>query len=241
MFMRSHKEERIRNTHAVWLVSGASDWLGGGADEPMGVTELSRCVTRRVRTVSCQHHGHRQELHDKSTMCFTCHIALGVDSAPWRGGLERPNLTQKGHRDDDTPSSFRLVRTVKRTSFEDRWRDHVNKRPVLGWRIGSGAPSVHVLIRSKDRSQSRAQRLERAPVDVLAPGPDHEPLANRLYLKHRDFSGARDVGSLALVAGRLSVVVVHRDTLRSVEIVSRCVEEDRSRQSPPSSCGPPRG
>ena len=36
-----------------------------------------------------------------------------------------------------------------------------------------------------------AKRFERAPVDVLAPGPDHEPLPSWLYLKQSDFLAHR--------------------------------------------------
>ena len=66
-----------------------------------------------------------------------------------------------------------------------------------------------------------APRLERAPVDVPAPGPDHEPLPRRLYLQQSDLLAHLECRITALLAGRLSVVVVHRDTLGSVEFVSR--------------------
>ena len=81
-----------------------------------------------------------------------------------------------------------------------------------------------MLKRSKDQANPAAQCLERAPVDVPAPCPDHEPLPRRLYLRQSDF-WRTGRGITALVAGRLSVVVLHRDTLRSVEVVSRKVKK----------------
>ena len=74
-----------------------------------------------------------------------------------------------------------------------------------------------MLKRSKDQANPAAQCLERAPVDVPAPCPDHEPLPRRLYLRQSDF-WRTGRGTTALVARRLSVVVLHRDTPRNVEV-----------------------
>ena len=50
-------------------------------------------MTRRVQDASCQHHGHRQVLNEKSMMGLTCVTER----------LERRHLTQTGYRDDDRP------------------------------------------------------------------------------------------------------------------------------------------
>ena len=103
---------------------------------------------------------------------------------------------------------FRLVRTVKRTSFEDGWKIASPNNPfsagdselMLGFLLSKGVSCGEVTF--------AGQRA--------APGPHHQPLPRRRYLKQEELlaHGTSNQGSL-------SVVAMHRDTLKSAELVLR--------------------
>ena len=72
------------------------------------LTGLGGEVTDTVGTarVLAAPHELQRKLNEKSMMCLTCLIALGVDSVSQGRGLERRHLTQSGDRDDDRPRVF---------------------------------------------------------------------------------------------------------------------------------------
>ena len=80
--VRPHTEGRTRNTHAVWPVTDASDRLDVDMDEPADPVGLGGEVTD---TVCWQHRELQRKLNEKSVVCLTCLIALGVDSVSWEG------------------------------------------------------------------------------------------------------------------------------------------------------------
>ena len=82
--VRPHTEERTRNTHAVWPVTDASDRADVDMDEPADPDGLGGEVTDTVGRHACwRHRGLQRKLNEKSKMCLTCFIALGVDSVSW--------------------------------------------------------------------------------------------------------------------------------------------------------------
>ena len=79
-----------------------------------------------------------------------------------------------------------------------------------------------------------AKSLEMAAVDALALGPNHESIPRRLYLRRKRFPAARGVGSRPWLQGACqfwSYSGTHRGMWSSCR---GRVEEDGSRQSPPS-------
>ena len=74
----------------------------------------------------------------------------------------------------DCYGRFRLIGTVKRTSFEERWKIASPSGIFLGWRLSSKG--------ARNKVNPDAQRLERALVDVLARGLDHEPFPRKICL-----------------------------------------------------------
>ena len=105
--VRPYTEGRTRNTHAVWLVTDASERLDVDIDEPVDPDGLGGEVTDTVgtaRVLAAPRTPTKAELdeHDVSHVL----IALGVDSVSWEGGLRRRHLTQSGDRDDDRPRMF---------------------------------------------------------------------------------------------------------------------------------------
>ena len=78
---RPHTEVRTKYTRAVWPVTDA--WCACWQD-----------------------HVPQPKLNERSMMCLTCPVALGVDPVLWAGGLERRDLTQIVDREDDRPRVF---------------------------------------------------------------------------------------------------------------------------------------
>ena len=105
----------------------------------------------------------------------------------------------------DFDGRFRLVRTVKRGSSDDRWTG-VQSRDFYSVGDLEMTPAEFTCSRgTRGEVNPAAQRLERQPADVLPPNPDHDPVPRRLYLKQKDFlaHGTSDhcPGCRALVSG----------------------------------------
>ena len=89
--VRPYTEGRTRNTHAVWPVTDASDRLDVDMDEFVDPDGFG--ATRWAQRACWQHHELQRKLDEKSMMCFTCLIALGVDLVSWKGIGETPSDT----------------------------------------------------------------------------------------------------------------------------------------------------
>ena len=79
--LRPYTEWRTRNTHAVWLVSDASDWIDVDMDEPVDPGGLGGEVADTVRTARVLAAPRTPtEAERKSMMCLTCLNVRGIGS-----------------------------------------------------------------------------------------------------------------------------------------------------------------
>ena len=86
----------------------------------------------------------------------------------------------------DFDGMFRMVRTVKRATADDRWKNvspRILSRPPIWSRRQL---SSHVRGETRGEVNPAAQRLERHPVDAPPPDPNRDPVPRRLYLKQSD-------------------------------------------------------
>ena len=102
--VRPHTEERTRNTHAVWLVTDASDRVGVAVDEPgdpdgLGEEVTDTVGTARVLAAPRTTRKAEREEHDVSHVLYRPWCRFCVMG----GGLEGRHLTRSGDRDDDGP------------------------------------------------------------------------------------------------------------------------------------------
>ena len=105
--VRPHTEGHTRNTHAVWLVSDASDRLDVDVDEPVDPDGLggertdsvsTECVLAAPRTPTKA----EREEHDVSNVPYRPWCRFCVMGR----GLEKRHLTQSGDCDDDRTRVF---------------------------------------------------------------------------------------------------------------------------------------
>ena len=78
-------EERTRNTHAVWLVTDASDRIDVDMDEPVDTDGLGGQVTDTVGTARVLAAPRTPTKTEREEHDLTCLTALGVDSVSWEG------------------------------------------------------------------------------------------------------------------------------------------------------------
>ena len=105
----------------------------------------------------------------------------------------------------DFDGRFRMVRTVKRASADERWKIVSPRDPFSGADLESTPAEFSCSRRTRGEVNPAAQRLERHPVDALPPDPNHDPVPRRLYLKQSDFmahgTSDRSPGCRALISG----------------------------------------
>ena len=87
----------------------------------------------------------------------------------------------------DLDCRFHLVWTVKKICFEDRRKIASPTGPISAGDLEVTPPQFTCSKGAWGEVNPSAQSLERAPVDVLALGADHEPLPRRLFVKQGVF------------------------------------------------------